>query len=121
MKHDWQKLMNLSGGKKIVIEKAYIPDLDIHIEGEFSTPELMSLNADDQIFTVRFIKSGGSIKEMEKLFGISYPTVKNRLNKIAEALGGMDIDMEYKKPAMSVLELLEKGAISVEEAMEELK
>jgi len=121
MKHDWQQLMNMSGGRNIVIEKAYIPDLDIHIEGNFSMPELMTLSSDDQIFAARFIKSGGSIKEMEKIFGISYPTVKNRLKNIAAALGGMDIEMEYRQPAMSVLDKLESGEISVEEAMEELK
>lgn len=121
MKHDWQQLMNLSGGRSVVIEKVYIPDLDIHIEGKFNMPEMMTLSSDDQIFAARFIKSGGSIKEMEKIFGISYPTVKNRLKRIASALGGMDIEMEYKKPAMSVLERLESGEMTVDEAMEELK
>lgn len=121
MKHDWQKLMELSGGRKIIIEKAYIPDLDIHIEGEFAMPEFLTLSSDDQIFAARFIKSGGSIKEMEKTFGISYPTVKNRLKSITSALGGVDIELEYKQPAMSVLEMLEKGELSVEDAMKELE
>jgi len=121
VKHDWQQLMNLSGGRTVVIEKVYIPELDIHIEGSFDMPEIMTLNGDDQIFAAKFIKSGGSIKEMEKIFSISYPTVKNRLKRIASALGGMDIEMEYRQPAMSVLDQLENGEISVEEAMEGLK
>lgn len=121
MKHDWQKLMDLSGGRPIVIEKAYIPDLDIHIEGRFDMPEIMTLDQEDQIFAAQFIKSGGSIKEMEKIFGISYPTVKNRLKKIASALGGTDIEMEYRQPVLSVLDQLEKGEISFEDAMKELK
>lgn len=120
MKHDWQQLMAMSGGREIVIEKVYVPDLDIHIEGKFQTPEIMTLSQEDQIFAARFIKSGGSIKEMEKQFGISYPTVKNRLKRIASALGGVDIEMEYRKPAMSILDLLEKGEISVDDAMREL-
>lgn len=121
MKHDWQQLMALCGGRRVVIEKVYVPDLDIHIEGKFDMPEIMTLSSEDQIFAARFVKSGGSIKEMEKLFGISYPTVKNRLKRIASALGGVDIEMEYRQPAMSVLDLLDKGEISVEEAMKELK
>ncbi len=121
MKHDWQQLVKMSGSRSLIVEKVYIPDLDIHIEGEFVIPEFMTLNADDQIFTAGFIKSGGSIKEMEKMFGISYPTVKNRLKKISSVLGGMDIKTEWKQPVMSVLDLLEKGEISVDEAMEELK
>lgn len=121
MKQEWQKLMELTGGRKVVIEKVYVPDLDIHIEGRFDMPDLMTLSQDDQIFAARFIKSGGSIKEMEKIFGISYPTVKNRLKRIASALGGMDIEMEYKQPVLSVLDQLEKGEISVEDAVKELK
>lgn len=121
MKHDWQQLMAMSGGRKVVIEKVYVPDLDIHIEGQFDMPEIMTLNSDDQVFAARFIKSGGSIKEMEKIFGISYPTVKNRLKRIADALDGMDIEMEYKQSALSVLDLLDKGEISLDEAMKELK
>lgn len=121
MKHDWQQLMDLCKSRTVVIQKVYIPDLDIHIEGDFSMPEIMTLSSDDQIFAARFIKSGGSIKEMEKIFGISYPTVKNRLKRIASALGAMDVEMEYREPAMSVLDQLERGEISVEEAMEGLK
>lgn len=121
MKHEWQKLMELSGGRKVIIEKVYIPDLDIHLEGHFSMPEIMTLSQEDQIFAARFIKCGGSIKEMEKTFGISYPTVKNRLKRIASALGGADIEMEYRQPALSVLDMLEKGEISVEDAVKELK
>lgn len=121
MKHDWQQLMNISGGRTVVIEKVYIPELDIHVEGEFAMPEIMTLSSDDQIFAARFIKSGGSIKEMEKIFGISYPTVKNRLKGIASALGGMDIELETREPVKSLLDQLERGEISVDEALEGLK
>ena len=45
---------------------------------------------EDQIFVAAFLKSPGSIKEMEQVFGISYPTVKARLNRIAGQLEFVD-------------------------------
>jgi hypothetical protein len=54
---------------------------------------------------------------MESLFGISYPTVKNRLNAISAAL---DRNFEGPSPNLYVLEQLSRGELSVEEALERL-
>jgi hypothetical protein len=54
---------------------------------------------------------------MESLFGISYPTVKNRLNAISAAL---DKTFQAPNPNLYVLEQLSRGEISVEEALEKL-
>ncbi|MDA3812473.1 MAG: DUF2089 family protein [Spirochaetaceae bacterium] len=121
MKHEWQTLMNMIRGRAFTIKQVYIPSLEIHIDGEFDLPPLMKLDSDDQVFVARFIKASGSIKEMEKQFAISYPTVKNRLKKIADLLGGVDIQMETGESRMSILEKLDKGEISMDQAMEELK
>ena len=59
----------------------------------------------------------GSIKRMESLFGISYPTVKNRLNAIASQL---DRSFDGPSPNSPILDELERGEISVEEALERL-
>ena len=59
---------------------------DIAIEGSFELPQLARLAAEDQIFVVAFLRSHGSIKEMERIFGVSYPTIKSRLTRIAESL-----------------------------------
>jgi hypothetical protein len=121
MKHDWQTLMSMIKGQVFTIKKVFIPTMGIHIEGEFDLPPLMKLESDDQIFVARFIKSNGSIKEMEKQFGISYPTVKNRLKKISDLLGGVDIQMESGESRMEILNKLETGEISMDEALKELK
>ena len=58
-----------------------------------------------------------SIKRMESLFGISYPTVKNRLNAIGSQL---DRSFDAPVPSSRILEELELGEISVEEALERM-
>lgn len=94
------------------------------VEGLFELPPLARLSEEDQVFVAAFVRSHGSIREMERLFGISYPTVKNRLNKLSVVLEGTLGLAESANPPPSrdqVLELLERGEISVTEAEEMLK
>jgi hypothetical protein len=59
---------------------------------------------------------------MEKAFGVSYPTVKNRLNRIADQLRLVEVEVVPSPPAEQedVLGRLERGEISAEEAVERL-
>jgi len=113
--HDWQALSELTQGRPMVIERVRLQDSGIAIEGAFEPPRLALLSAEDQVFVAAFVRSHGSIKEMEQVFGVSYPTVKARLNRIAEALQFVEID-----PAPSRSELLDRlsrGEITAEEAI----
>jgi hypothetical protein len=87
------------------------------MEGDFEISPLAQLSLDDQAFVMAFVRSHGSIKKMESVFGISYPTVKNRLNAIGAAL---DKTFDAPTPNLYVLEQLSRGEISVEEALEKL-
>ena len=118
MKHDWKELTQLTLGADVEIERVRIKSSGIVIEGGFELPPLAQLTLEDQIFITAFIRCGGSIKEMEELFGISYPTVKNRINGIASKLEFVEIN----PPASSneILNQLDKGEISVEEAINKL-
>src|SRR5260221_6549048 len=87
---DWQGLTQLTGDQAFVVERVRLVGKHIAIEGAFAPPELARLPADDQVFIAAFIRSHGSIKEMEQVFGVSYPTVKARLNRIAERLEFVD-------------------------------
>lgn len=103
----------------MVVERVRLPEKDIVIEGSFELPDLARLGADDQVFVTAFVRAHGSIKEMEQIFGISYPTVKSRLNRIANALQFVE-----SNPAPSraeVMERLKRGDISAEEAIRELE
>ena len=93
------------------------PNCRVTMEGDFAVPSLAQLKQEDQAFVMAFVRHHGSIKKMEELFDISYPTVKNRLNAIAAAL---DKSFEAPSPNLYVLEQLARGEITVEEALEKL-
>ena len=100
-----------------------MPDDDIAIEGQFEPPVLARLSAEDQVFVMAFVQVHGSLKEMERIFGISYPTVKNRLNAIAEQLQFVEAvpsPSRSSSQAASVLSRLASGEIDVEEAVRRL-
>jgi hypothetical protein len=93
------------------------PGCSVRFEGEFELSPLARLSPEDQSFVIVFIRHHGTIKKMESIFNISYPTVKNRLNAIAAAL---DRDFEAPSPNLYVLEQIARGEISVEEALNKL-
>ena len=119
---EWTELTKLTGGVSIVVERVKLADSGIAIEGEFALPPLAQLEADDQIFVMAFISAHGSLKDMERMFGISYPTVKNRLDKLSRKLKMVEFsappDIEPEKE--DVLGMLERGEISAEEAIKRL-
>jgi hypothetical protein len=116
---DWQELTRLTQGAPLVVERVRLADRHIVLEGQFALPQLARLSAEDQVFVAAFLKSHGSIKEMEQVFGVSYPTVKARLNRIAAQLEFVDTD---PKPSRNeVLDRLARGEISAAEAIRELE
>jgi hypothetical protein len=118
MAKDWQELTRMTGGKPVTVERVKLVDDDIAIEGSFTLPPLANLSAEDQVFVMAFVRCDGSIKEMEKMFGISYPTVKNRISKIAKQLEFVEI--VKISPQEEVLEELERGDITTDEAIRRL-
>ena len=87
------------------------------MDGDFEVSPLGKLTVEDQAFVIAFVRHHGSLKKMESLFDISYPTVKNRVNAIAAAL---DKNFEAPTPNVYVLEQLARGELSVDEALERL-
>jgi hypothetical protein len=118
MARDWQELTKMTQGKPITVERVKVVGSDIAIEGSFSLPPLANLSAEDQVFVMAFVRCDGSIKDMGEMFGISYPTVKNRINKIAKQLEFVQI--EKISPAEEVLAELEQGDITADEAIRRL-
>ena len=62
------------------------PACETKIDGDYPLPRLMQLSEDDQAFVCDFVKCSGSLKEMAQRMGLSYPTVRNRLDDIIELL-----------------------------------
>ena len=118
MAREWHELTKMTQGKPVTVERVRMVDSDIAIEGSFTLPPLANLSAEDQVFVMAFVRCHGSIKEMEEMFGISYPTVKNRINRIARQLEFVEI--VKVSPAEDVIGELERGEISAEEAIRRL-
>jgi len=93
------------------------PSCNLTLDGHFEVSPLGKLDPDDQAFVIAFVHHHGSLKKMEGIFGISYPTVKNRLNAIASAL---DKNFQSPSPNLYVLEQLSRGELTVEEALDKL-
>jgi hypothetical protein len=118
MAHEWNELTRLTRGDDIIIERVRIIKSSIIIEGSFDLPPLARLNMEDQIFAAAFLRCHGSIKQMEQLFGVSYPTVKNRLAQIEKQLDFINI--EAVPSSHEILEQLDRGEITVSEALKKL-
>src|SRR5438445_9459486 len=121
---DWQTLTRLTGGASFSIERIRLSEQDVAIEGSFELPALAQLPAEDQVFVAAFVRCHGSIKQMEQYFGVSYPTIKNRLNRIGGQLPFAEIDPEPEADRPSTKELLsqlERGALSVDEVVGQLR
>src|SRR5271163_2190612 len=116
---DWQDLLRFAQGGPLVVERVRIPEKQVAIEGEFTLPELARLTMEDQVFVIAFLRSHGSIKEMEQVFGVSYPTIKARLNRIAASLEFVDTSPAPAKG--EVLDRLAAGEITAEEAIAALE
>jgi hypothetical protein len=116
---DWQELTQFTQGKAIVVERVRLEEKDIAIEGHFELPQLARLPMDDQIFIIAFVRSHGSIKEMERIFGVSYPTIKSRLTRIAGSLDFVETNPTPSKA--EILERLGRGEITAEDAIREME
>lgn len=84
------------------------------IEGNFEQTGFSELNDEQIEFIKVFLVSHGSIKEVEKQLGISYPTVKNRLADIVKALTGNELE---KPKNLDILDMIDQGDLSVEDAL----
>jgi hypothetical protein len=116
---DWQELAKLTQGQPILVERVRLADKDIVVEGRFELPQLARLSQEDQVFITAFVRSHGSIKEMEQIFGVSYPTIKSRLNRIAESLEFVETN---PAPSRSdVLDRLKRGEMTAQDAIQELE
>jgi hypothetical protein len=125
MARDWSELTRLVGQARIEIDRVRLVETGVVIEGPFALPPLAQLPAEDQVFVAAFVRCHGSIKQMEKYFGVSYPTIKNRLNRIGSRLSFVEIEQGSETPSREttraeVLDRLSRGELTVAQALEQL-
>ena len=123
---DWHALTRLTGAAPFEIERVRLTDQTVAIEGHFEVPPLARLTAEDQTFVAAFVRCHGSIKQMEKFFGVSYPTIKNRLNRIGALLPFAEVEADAANDAVrpstsELLSKLERGEASVKDVLSQLQ
>jgi hypothetical protein len=106
-----------SCGELMEIIRLQCFDCGIVMDGRFEASALARLAPEDQVFVVAFLRHHGSLKQMERIFDISYPTVKNRLHALNAKL---DRVFDLPSPSAVVLDQLACGDISVDEALKRL-
>jgi hypothetical protein len=116
---DWQELTQFTRGQALLVERVRIIEKDIAIEGRFELPQLARLSLEDQVFITAFVRTHGSIKEMEQVFGVSYPTIKSRLTRIANSLEFVETNPTPSRA--EILDRLKRGEISAQDAIRELE
>ncbi|MGH7925699.1 MAG: DUF2089 domain-containing protein [Candidatus Binatus sp.] len=109
----------------LTIARLDCPDCKISIEGEFSPPPLLKLTGAQIDFVEVFIKNRGIIREVERELGVSYPTVRARLDDVIAALGysakaapdASPSDDDTGSRRRAVLADLKGGKLTPEEAL----
>lgn len=94
---------------------------DTVIENEFTLTKFDYLSSEDLYFVETFLKCRGNIKEVEKELKISYPTVRSKLDDVIGKLGYQPAAAPAENNANEILDALERGEISPEEAIAQLK
>lgn len=113
-------------GGEITVSRLYCRDCDVTIEGRFVGGPFSQLTTEQLNFVETFVRCEGKITRMENEIGLSYPTIRNRLHEIIRALGyepgGIEVPIGLtEQERQRILEDLDKGLISAEEAMGLLK
>lgn len=115
--------------EELAVVKLRCGNCETGIEGHFEVPRFARLNREQLEFVETFLRCRGNIKEVERELGISYPTVRGRLDGVLEALG---YKVEAGAPAAAetavrqarrkeILDALNKGQLSSDEAIKLLK
>lgn len=112
-------------GGEMIVTKIYCRECDSTIEGRFNMGSFENLTPEQLSFIETFVRCEGKITRMEDEIGLSYPTIRSRLHEVIRAMGyepGADepvvmSDEERRK----ILESLEKGDITYQEAMSMLQ
>jgi hypothetical protein len=104
---------------RLHVAKIECTDCNTTFEGKFEIPSLLKLPEEDLQFVFDFVKCSGSLKDMAAKQNVSYPTLRNRLNALIEAIEKLEVQREGSKT--EILQLLEEGKISAKDAAQMLQ
>ncbi|MCB0738586.1 MAG: DUF2089 family protein [Bacteroidetes bacterium] len=85
-----------SCGSGLHVKALHCPNCSTEVNGSFALPVLLMLSPDDQEFLFNFLKASGSLKEMAKLLGRSYPSVRNRLDEVIARVNELEKNLSHE-------------------------
>ncbi len=103
-----------------LVTKLVFPETGVQIEGTFRLNEFAVLAPEQLEFLRLYIKVRGNLKEVERILGLSYPTIRARFDGLLRALG-YEPELEENDARESILRALERGELEPAEAAEKLK
>ena len=111
-----------SCNSRLKVRRLVCPDCGLAVEGDFSTSRLGLLAPEQQRFVEIFLTSRGNIREVEQVLGISYPTVRKRLDEVVEALGTAAVETaQQANRRTEILNQIESGALSAKDGAKLLR
>jgi hypothetical protein len=110
-------------GEPMEVTRLECPKSGVAIEGRFTPNEYALLNPENLEFLRLFMRVRGNLKEVERILGVSYPTVRLRFDTLLRALDYEEPPetQEVREERADILGLLERGEIGAEEAAKQLR
>lgn len=107
-------------GAPLEVTRLECPTSGVVIEGRFEPNEFALLPREHLDFMRLFVKVRGNLKEVERVLGLSYPTIRSRFEGLLKALG-YEAEPSFEDERTEVIDRLERGEISAEEATKRLQ
>jgi hypothetical protein len=111
-------------GEPLEVTRLHCPDSGVTIEGRFQPNEFALLPPENLEFLRLFVKVRGNLKEVERILGLSYPTIRQRFETMVSVLGyeaAPEPRAGRAEKRAEILERLERGEIDAEEATRALR
>lgn len=108
-------------GGTLSVRRLECDDCRTAVEGRFSPSRLDRLTPEQQKFVEVFLLARGNIKEVERMLGISYPTVRSRLDEVLASMGHRVVKEPSAEERSQILADLDQGKITVNEAISRLR
>lgn len=116
-------------GKPLVVTEVSCPESGVTIRGQFALPRYSALEADQANFLETFLRCRGILSSVERELGISYPTVRARLDSLLAALDLPPVkeqapkvsDRRINAKRQALLDQLDRGEITASEAKERIR
>lgn len=106
---------------ELTVARLKCDSCDTIIENNFRLSKFDYLSDEELYFTETFIRCRGNIKEVEKELGISYPTVRSKLDAVIKKLGYETTANVQTVKREEILKALESGELTAEQAIAQLK